>query len=161
MPPRQGQIFAPVTGFNDDFQGIGVALDAEPDIDIVDVEHDADELRDVIRPRYEDEDIADTVLVFTNTARRLVKVTCRSWNRAGEVVGRLRTSVPEAGIAFLLASDFSDGGDYIGRAHCRTSRKVLATAIFLGPEITDLQVHSGPSRNQRSSDYQFPLIATY
>lgn len=135
--------------------------DADSDVEVVEVDHDADELRDVIRPRYEDEDIADTVLVFTNTVRRAMKVNCRAWNRFGEVLGRLRTTVPEGGVGFLLASDFSEGRDFIGRAHCLTSNRVLATGIFLGPEITELTVHWGPSRGGSRSSHHFPLVATY
>lgn len=138
-----------------------MAFEEDPDFEVIDIEHDADELRDIVRPRPADVDVADTVLVFTNTMREVGKVRCHARNRAGEAVGGLRTNLPAGGIGFFLASDFSDGGDYVGRAHCKASRGVIATAIFLGPEITDLKVASRQARRPGASNHQFPLIATY
>ena len=40
----------------------------------VEIDRDADTLRDVIRPRPKDVDIADTVLVFTNTGPQQARV---------------------------------------------------------------------------------------
>ena len=71
------------------------------------------------------------------------------------------TSVPARGVGFLLASDFGGGLDFVGRAHCRSSRHAIATGFFLGPEITDLTVVSKPSLRLGSIDHQFSLVATY
>ena len=135
--------------------------DSASDLEIVEIDRDAEELRDVLRPRDMDQDYADTALVFANSGARPVKVQCKAWNRGGEGIGRLMTSVPGRGVGFLLASDFGGGLDFVGRAHCRSSRHVIATGFFLGPEITDLAVVSKPSVRQGATDHQFPLVATY
>ena len=135
--------------------------DSASDLEIVEIERDAEELSDVLRPRDMDQDYADTALVFTNTSARPIKVKCKAWNRGGEGVGRLMTSVPARGVGFLLASDFGGGLDFVGRAHCRSSRHVIATGFFLGPEITDLAVVSKPSLRLGAIDHQFSLVATY
>ena len=135
--------------------------DSASDLEIVEIARDAGELRDVLRPRDMDQDYADTALVFANSGARPVKVQCKAWNRAGEGIGRLFASIPGRGVGFVLASDFGGGLDFVGRAHCRSSRHVIATGFFLGPEITDLAVVSKPSVRQGATDHQFPLVATY
>ena len=44
--------------------------DSASDLEIVEIERDAEELSDVLRPRDMDQDYADTALVFTNTSAR-------------------------------------------------------------------------------------------
>ena len=58
-----------------------------------------------------------------------------------------------------LASDLSDGLDFIGSAHCFVGRRVLGSAIFLGPGITDLPVHQ--STSDSAVRIVIPVVAHY
>jgi len=129
--------------------------DAEAEFE-VEIDRDAADLKDEIRPRPVDTDVADTVLTFTNvSSEKVAKIKCQARNRAGEVMGNLRVVIQPNAVKYVLASDFSDGRDFVGHAVCRAKRSVLPAAIFLGPDITDLPTH------KRKGTYRFPLIATY
>jgi len=125
----------------------------------IDIERDGDALRDEIRPRPIDTDIADTALVFTNETAAIVEVKCIARNQNGTVVGRTRTRLPAHGLRYLRASDFSDGRDFIGHATCKSSGHVAATAMLFGVEISDLP--STSRRRGRGMHHKFSLIATY
>jgi len=132
---------------------------AELDVPQIDIERDGDALRDEIRPRPHDTDVADTALVFTSHVAQVVYVKCVARDQSGTVVGRTRTRLPARGLRYLRASDFSDGRDFVGHADCKSSGHVTATGILFGAEITDLPSKS--RRRGRGMQHEFPLIATY
>ena len=124
----------------------------------VSVARDVDDLRDEIRIRHPDIDVADTLLIFTNTQTVSLPVRCIAYNRAGNAIGRTRTDVPPNGARYIRASDLSNGLDFIGHAVCTSPGNFLPSAIFLGPGIVNLKVdvtHEGPTR------LRFPVVATY
>ena len=127
----------------------------------VEIDRDADTLRDVIRPRPKDVDIADTVLVFTNTGPQQARVGCVAYDRSGTAIGRARVLVPPNGLKFMTASDLSNGRDFIGQVACRTQEHVIPSGIFLGPEteIENLNVRVG--EHDYKTRIRFPLVATY
>ncbi|MEE3329430.1 MAG: hypothetical protein VX246_01060 [Myxococcota bacterium] len=127
----------------------------------VEIDRDADTLRDVIRPRPKDVDVADTVLVFTNTGTQPARVGCAAYDRSGMAIGRARLVVPGNGLKFMTASDLSDGRDFIGQVVCSTQEHVLPSGIFLGPEteIENLNVRVG--EHDYRTRIRFPLVATY
>ncbi len=107
-----------------------------------DIERDAASLKDRIeQPPDPDRDVADTAIVITNLRRMFGVATCVAFDYDGNLVGRARVRVPALGLRWLLASDISDGADFIGSAHCYIQGHMLGSAIFLGPGITDLPVH--------------------
>jgi hypothetical protein len=119
---------------------------------------DADTLRDELRPRPVDEpDVADTALIFTNLSGNAARVLCVAFDRNGEPVGRRWLSVPKLGLRFVLASDFSDGRDFVGHAQCSVPARMKGSAIFLGPDITNLNV----IQPWRAGRIRFPVVATY
>lgn len=132
------------------------AVLAVPEIDI---DRDGDALRDEIRPRPADTDIADTALVFTSHVAKVVDVKCVARDQSGSVVGRIRTRLPAHGLRYLRASDFSDGRDFVGHAKCKSNGHVTATGMLFGAEITDLPSKS--RRRGRGMQHEFALIATY
>jgi len=125
----------------------------------IDVERDGDALRDEIRPRPVDTDIADTALIFTNQSADVVHVKCLARDQGGSVIGRTVTRVPANGLRYVRASDFSDGRDFVGHADCKSNGRVTATAMLFGAEISDLPTTS--RRRGRGMVHDFSLIATY
>ena len=132
---------------------------AELQVPEIDVDRDGDALRDEIRPRPVDSDIADTALVFTNLTGNHVDVPCIARDQSGSLIGRTRTRLPARGLRYLRASDFSDGRDFVGHAECKSNGHAAATAVLFGAEITDLPATS--RRRGRGMHHRFPLIATY
>jgi hypothetical protein len=141
-------LLAPVAG----------AQDVSSEADGVEITRDADALRDELHPRPMDHDVADTALVFTNFANSAQRALCVAYDKNGQPVGRAWTRVPPLGLRYILASDLSDGADFVGHAQCGASRHLKATSVFLGPGITDLPVHQPRVAYGR---IQFPLVATY
>ena len=127
------------------------ALAADIGVEIV---RDATELAAELRPRPIDHDVADTALIFTNFSSRDLPVYCVAFNKNGEPIGRRWVKLPALGLRYLLASDLSGGRDFVGHAQCSSQRHVRGSAIFLGPQLTDLPVQQG----QRT---RFPVVATY
>ena len=125
----------------------------------VDIERDADALRDEIRPRPKDVDVADTLLVFTNTSGGRAIVRCAAYDASGAAVGRTRTLVPGNGVSYIRASDLSHGRDFVGHAVCGTQHHLIPSSIFLGPQIENLNVRVAP--HEGATYLRFPLIATY
>ena len=124
-----------------------------------DVDRDADALRDEIRPRPKDVDVADTVMVFTNTTGARRQVRCVAYDRTGAPIGRTRTRIPGNGVRYILASDLSNGRDFVGHAVCNTAGLVIPSALLLGPEIENLNTRI--ERFEGATRLRFPVIATY
>ena len=133
-----------------------ISPDATP---LVEVDRDGDQLRDEIRPRPTDVDVADTALVFTNRSQRTVEIRCISRGHNGSIIGQAGTHVPPSGLRYIRASDFSDGRDYVGSAECKSNRRVISSAILFGEEITRLDSKS--RRQGRGMNHFFPVVATY
>jgi hypothetical protein len=129
------------------------------DLPEVEIDRDADALRDEIRPRIKDIDLIDTVLVFTNTQSRSRPVRCLAFNRGGEPVGRTLTRLPANGVRYILASDLSNGRDFVGHVVCNTVGLVLPTGILLGPEIEN--VGATVDEFESAARLRFPVVATY
>ena len=140
-------------------RAVAAVPDGADEVPEVDLSRDAFELRDEIRVRPADVDVADTAIIFTSHARRTVDVKCIARDHDGNVVGRTRTQVPPRGLRYIRASDFSEGRDFVGHAECKSNRRVTANAVFFGVEITDLFSHS--KRRGRAMYHRFPVIATY
>ena len=121
------------------------------------IERDVDELSDEFETDLRQPLIADTLITFTNTRASRQKVLCVALDKNGATIGRTRTHVPGNGLRYVRASDFSNGGPFIGSVRCRTWGRVIATAVFVGPGVTDLPVHQG----RHDETIQIPLVATY
>lgn len=128
------------------------------DVPSVEIGRDGETLTDTLRP-HPDRDIVDTALVFTNLRSRNTIMNCTAFGPRGSVIGRFRVRVPENGLRFVLASDVSNGGDFIGSARCLSIGDVAGSAFLLGPQLTDMQVrqHRGP----QGVWITFPVVATY
>lgn len=126
--------------------------------DGIEVDRDVDALVDDLRPRDIDRDVADTALIFTNLGNTARRVRCVGFDKNGQPVGRVWLRVPALGLRYALASDLSNGVDFIGHAQCSSAVAVKGTAIFLGPGLTDLPARN-PSRVY--GRIRFPLVATY
>ena len=125
----------------------------------VEIDRDTDDLRHEIRPRPTDVDIADTLLVFSNSGPEPAEVRCVAWLRDGTPFARAYVMVPGSGVKFMAASDISGGKDFIGQVTCHTQQHVVPSAIFLGPQIENLNVRvTGHDVRTR---IRFPLVATY
>ena len=61
---------------------------ASDEVPEVEIDRNGDALRDEIRPRPTDTDVADTALVFTNQTRHRIEVRCLARNDDGETIGR-------------------------------------------------------------------------
>ena len=125
----------------------------------VEIDRDADALRDEIRPRIKDVDLADTALVFTNTAGRPARVGCVAYHQTGMPIGRARLWVPGNGVKFMRASDLSNGRDFVGQVVCTTLGLFLPSAIFLGPVVENMNVRV--TDHDMATRIRFPLVATY
>ena len=123
----------------------------------VEIDRDPDTLRDEIRPRPDDVDFVDTVLVFSNVQRGRRLVRCVAYDRSGAVVGRARTYVQSLGLKFMLASDLSNGRDFIGHVTCTSRGYLLPSAVLVGHQIENLNVRG----NGVGGRILFPLVATY
>ncbi len=125
----------------------------------VEVERDGVQLHDQIRDHRPDLDTVDTALVFTAVRSRRTVVKCTGYDDNGHVVGAVRLRVPGRGLRYVLASDISHGRDFVGSVVCKTSGKILPSAVLLGRGITDLGVE------QAEGDYsviiRFPLVVTF
>lgn len=128
------------------------------DIEIVTISREIDTLPTEIEPQPEDPDLADTALVFTNMSRRNAGVVCVGFNKNGEPVGRTATRIPPLGLRYILASDISDGVDFIGQVQCSPHGRVVGSVVFIGPAVTDLPVRNGKLGKSR---IRFPLVAHY
>jgi hypothetical protein len=127
-------------------------------INVVDVAREIDTLPDEIEPTPEDSDVADTALVFTNMSRSTSAVQCVAFNKNGRPIGRTRTVVPPLGLRYVLASDMSNGVDFVGQVQCAPRGRVIGSVVFIGPAVTDLPVRNGKLGKSR---IRFPLVAHY
>lgn len=125
----------------------------------IEITRDAASLTEEMRPRPVDRDVADTALVFTNLGGADRKVVCVGFDGNGRAVGRAWVKLPRRGLRYVLASDLSNGADFVGSAHCLTSGHVSGSVVFLGPDLTDLRVEQ--KRNRRRGRIRFPVVATY
>lgn len=123
------------------------------------IARDATDLRDVVRPVPVDRDRVDSVLVFHNSARATGAVHCVAWDANGRPVGRFRVKVPGRGLRYVLASDASDGRDFVGSVQCSSPHLVIGSAFLLAPGLTALPAV------QTEADglvrLRFPAVATY
>jgi hypothetical protein len=129
----------------------------------VEIDREIDTLPDDIE-HPSDPDVADTALVFTNLGRHRAAVKCVGFDKNGTPIGRTTTRIPAMGVRYVLASDISNGVDFIGQVQCARHGRVIGSVIFIGPGITDLPVLNRLNRgNQHSSRnrIQFPLVAHY
>jgi hypothetical protein len=128
------------------------------EIEVVTISRDIDTLPSEIEPQPEDPDLADTALVFTNMDRRSAGVICVGFNKNGRAVGRTATRIPPLGLRYVLASDISNGVDFIGQVQCSPRGNVVGSVVFIGPAVTDLPVRNGKLGKSR---IRFPLVAHY
>ena len=134
-------------------------LSAELDaIEEVEVAREIDTLPDAIEPQPDDPNLADTALVFTNMSRRTSWVKCVGFNKNGRPVGRTSTDIPPLGLRYVLASDISNGVDFVGQVQCKPMGRVVGSVVFIGPDLTDLPVRNGRIGKSR---IRFPLAAYY
>jgi len=123
------------------------------------IDRDAADLPTVIRPRPVDVDVVDTAMVFTNTSALDRRIVCVGLDKQGTPVGRVLVKLPALGLRYVLASDLSNGADFVGSAQCSSHSTVKGSAIFLGPGITDLSV--GNIAGRRIGRIRFHVVATY
>ncbi|NNL86623.1 MAG: hypothetical protein HKP27_13270 [Myxococcales bacterium] len=125
--------------------------------DVPEISRDPSDLAPDLRPI--DEDVANTALVFTNWSGRDTAILCVAFNGEGRSIGRRWIKVPSNGTKYMLASDLSEGRDFVGNAQCTGEARIHGTAVFLGAGFSDLPVanvdHRGDGR------IRFPLVATY
>ena len=137
------------------------SAEAASDSTEVEIDRNADTLRDVIRPRPKDIDVADTVLIFTNTGPGPARVKCVAYDPSGVPIGRARLHVPGNGLKFMTASDLSNGRDFIGHAACNSQQHVMPSAIFLGPQTEIENLNVRVADHDYTTRIRFPLVATY
>ena len=107
-----------------------------------------------------DRDVADTALVFSNGNNHRVTVKCKAIDSNGHILGRAHTHVPGNGLRYLLASDLSNGVDFVGTAVCRADGRADGSVIFLAPSaITSLKVKEHGRRG--AMHFRFPVVASY
>ena len=126
--------------------------------DVVEIERDGSALAAMLRP-LPDRDIVDTALIFTNLRGGTAVVTCTAFGPQGNTLGRYRVRVPESGLRFILASDISSGGDFVGSARCLSIGDVTGSAYLTGPQVTDMRVRH--QRGPQGGWITFPVVATY
>ncbi len=127
-------------------------------LDISEIARPIDQLPDELEPRPEDPDVADTALVFTNIYNRAARVRCVAFDKQGEAIGRTSTRIPPRGVRYVLASDMSDGEDFVGQVQCIPYGRIVGSAVFIGPGLTDVPVRTGKIGKSR---IYFPLVAHY
>lgn len=136
------------------------AAGAQDAQNVREIERDAISLRDRIQlPTPPDVSTADTAIVFTNVGNRGAAARCVAFDYEGQRIGQTRVRVPARGMRWLLASDLSDGERFIGNAQCFVNGQMLASAIFLGPAITDLPVKQASAAGQFR--VAIPVLAHY
>ncbi len=127
-----------------------------PAIDILEVDRDSFSLQDELQEV--DRDLVNTALVFTNVGGRQLRVICRGFDGDGEPVGRVGLTIPGGGLRFALASDLSNGADFIGHVRCRARHRLRASSLLIAPSgITDLSADMSRPRG----GIVFPVVATY
>ncbi|MEE2679881.1 MAG: hypothetical protein VX546_14965 [Myxococcota bacterium] len=125
----------------------------------VEISRDASDLPREFQPRPpEDADVADTALVFTNEGVTPMRVRCVGFNKNGRIVGRAWVGVPKLGLRYLLASDLSNGRDFVGQVQCAAPPQIRGSAVLLGQNVTDLPVVQTGDTFGR---LRFPVVATY
>ena len=123
---------------------------------------DAATLVDVIRPRPEDPDVTDTVLIFTNQALTRSRVKCVAFEQNGNPVGRAWLRVPGLGLRYALASDVANGLDFVGHVRCFVGEGIVGSALLLAAgELSDLPVRNGDVSSRHGRRILFPVVATY
>lgn len=135
-----------------------IVTDAAEALEEREVAREVDELPGDVEPQPEDPDFADTALVFTNMRNTRAGVKCVAFNKNGVPVGRTRTPIPPLGVRYVLASDMSDGEDFVGQVQCAPYGRVMGSVVFIGPGLTDLPVRNGRLGKSR---IRFPLVAHY
>jgi len=121
----------------------------------VEIARELDTLPSDIAPP--DLDVTDTVLLFTNFNNYDDAVICVGFDRNGTPIGRTLTRIPRLGVRYVLASDISNGLDFIGHVQCAKHGRVEGTALFIGPGVTDLPVLNRGVKNR----IRFPVVAHY
>lgn len=154
--------------------GLAATATAEPRVEATDgteITRDPAEI-DTLLADPVDPDFLDTALVFHNASDGPAIVGCAGLNRNGRGLGRGHVKIPPHGVRHLLASDLSDGVDFVGSAHCvfrqvrpdaaslsdarRRDRRgrVIGTGFIVAPSA----VTRAPARH-RGYWIKFPVVA--
>ena len=91
-------------------------------------------------------------------AKSAARGDCNGGSAGGSPIGRTRTVVPPLGLRYVLASDMSNGVDFVGQVQCAPRGRIVGSVVFIGPAVTDLPVHNGKLGKSR---IRFPLVAHY
>lgn len=140
---------------------LGLLLSASvtaQEIDAVEVDRGAIDIRAVLVPR-PDVDSTDTALVFSNPGAEASVVVCAGSDANGVGVGRAKTEVPPGGVRLILASDLSDGADFVGSARCKSRTRLTPSAFVVGPGLSDAPAQV--VRRRDGPEYAFPIVATF
>lgn len=124
----------------------------------IEIARDAAEMRDSMRPQA-DVDVLNTALVFNNPRGHRALIVCKAKNGNGEKLGRAFTVVPAGGVRIILASDLSDGEDFIGSAICYARSRIIPSAFVLGNAFSDAPTRTNRRRNVTT--LRFPIVASY
>lgn len=134
-----------------------IAADDGPEI-----VRDAATLVDVMRPRPDEQDVTDTVLIFTNKSTTRARVLCKAFDKNGKPVGRAWLGVPGLGLRYALASDVAHDLDFVGSVQCFAATNIIASAVLLAAgELSDLPVENGRFSSLAGRRVLFPVVATY
>lgn len=162
--------------------GLEMVSDGASALTEVEIERDYAELQPMLRPR-PDIDTTDTALLFNNALRRTSVVYCVAYGANGQALGKVRVKVPGNGVRFILASDLSDGRDFVGSSRCRARGKIVPSAFIVGAGFSDTpaqakhhvraqlatdsaaldvsEVAEISDRRWPTTTMRFPAIATY
>jgi len=88
----------------------------------------------------------NTAVLLTSYDERASTVHCSALNARGNVIGRVKTTVPSHGVKLLFASDLTQGVDFLGKISCKSRGQVIGSAYLLGPTFSDLQVNNSSDR---------------
>ena len=122
------------------------------------VSREVDQLPPQIEPQPADPDFADTALIFTNMTRHTARVRCVGFNKNGRPIGRTATVIPPLGLRYVLASDLSNDADFAGQVQCASHGRIVGSAVFIGPGLTDVPVLNGTIGESR---IRFPIVFHY
>ena len=112
----------------------------------VEITRNALELNDMISVRPVDRDFINTALVLTDRGGRPSVTYCVAYNANGNAIGRGFTKTAGNGVSIVLASDLTNGRDFLGKIRCKSRDHVSGTAFIIGPDFTDTRVHNAHDR---------------
>ncbi len=127
--------------------------------DGIEITRNATDLTAVLRDHPTDPNVLDTALILTNQTGTAARARCIAYGHGGQTIGRAWLKLPANGMRIVLASDITQGGNFVGSIRCKARGHVVGSAFILGAVFSAAQVNNATAWNE--SRISAPVVVAY